>query len=796
MILCPTARASEIRFAAEIPAADAARWESRAREDWASWERQFGTAERAELASLPPLVVSLSDPEGLSTDAGRTRGGRITLNRLLTRDAAEAVFLHELAHVFFENRCASMARSAPLLSEAFALFASGDAARRSFEGTRFLFASSARDWLLAHAGDAHADSAVAQQALARVLAQPESAARWEGTFSRLLASCGSAASSPSGAMSAFLDEVRGVPTSAPAAAANAPEVTPSVLDFLLVDGLAGEMLAEEGRPRARFPPGSILKPSLVAAVPSLMEPRVARAAAEWHCPTAPKAGEFFTWERALAASCNGFFLDFPGAPEAFGSWTDEMAVLGVHLPDRALTMAERIGLRDGITLSPVEAVRLFAWLDRKAPFVVDALRRTPASGTLAGAPEAAWFLERGIALKTGTVRDAGSAPLHAWIVAVGPRGDSGAPAFVAALHATSRATAALLPELKRRLTAALTGLETPVDVQILGLVPGAGVGLACDGGAPLLERSQAGNWKFAAPRHAIPEGSLVPGTTYACTAAPVVLTFADGHGTTIRRRYFGSLRVEFTPALDVASSVPLRERSARARRGSRFVLATSERAYVTSAILSELPAGHSQLLAALALVVRNNRLTHRHGDRPPCDTTHCNLFGQDGQVPAAARRRAQAAVASLAAFEIAAPRGGREWLPFSLGGSEAWTSVRTAEAVARALGLDAPATRVTPAGKGEIDVSTPNGTRRFACEVVRNQLRLPSCPESAALVEGAPADRAFHFRGAGEGHGAGLDLTSAAAAAAEGADARTLLVRAWPELRVVPVARVALSSPD
>jgi hypothetical protein len=79
--------------------------------------------------------------------------------------------------------------------------------------------------------------------------------------------------------------------------------------------------------------------------------------------------------------------------------------------------------------------------------------------------------------------------------------------------------------------------------------------------------------------------------------------------------------------------------------------------------------------------------------------------------------------------------------------------------------------------------------------VVRNQLRLPSCPESAAFVEGAPADSAFNFRGAGEGHGAGLDLTSAAAAAAEGADARALLVRAWPELRVVPVARVALGSP-
>jgi hypothetical protein len=778
LILCRTAHASEIRFAPEISAADAERWESRAHESWPSWEGRLGV--RVE---RPALSVSLADPAAMPADFGHARGGRIELNRLLTQGAADSVFVHELAHVFFESRCAGLAKGAPVLSEAFALLISGDAARRAFEGTRFLYAASARDWLLAHAGETsgqtreagRGDSQVAQQALARALAQPEMARAWEAYFARLLASCGQESFAQSGALAEFLDMVRGI----------GAESAPSRADFLLVDGLAGETLAEDGRPRTRQPAGSILKPSLVAAVPALMEPRTARDAAEWHCPGPPKRGESFTWGRALAASCNGFFLDFTAAPGTFDAWEDEMRRLGLHLPDRSISMEERLGLREGITLSPLEAVRLFSWLDRKAPFVVDALRRTAQDGTLASAPGAEWFVERRIALKTGTVRSVAGLPLHGWIVAVGPRDGSGAPAFVAALHATGRATAALLPDLKRRLASALTGLERAAEVQVFGLVPEAGVGLACDDGAPLLVRAPAGDWRLEKPGTAVAPGTLVAGETYACPAAALAVTFADGHGAARHRRSFGALRVEALPAGDVFSSVPLRERSVRARRGSRFILTTSERSYAVSSILSELPAGHTELLAALSLVVRNNRLTRRHGDRPPCDTTHCNLFGQDGNVSAAARKRAQQAVTQAAGLEIAAPEGGRPWLPFFLGGTKEWTEVRTGAAIAGALGLEVEPLRVVRVSDGSFEVAAPAAVvRRFPCELLRNQLRLPSCPDDVTSPLSRPGG--FTFRGKGEGHGAGLDLTLAAAAAAEGADARTLLARAWPDLHIVP----------
>jgi hypothetical protein len=277
----------------------------------------------------------------------------------------------------------------------------------------------------------------------------------------------------------------------------------------------------------------------------------------------------------------------------------------------------------------------------------------------------------------------------------------------------------------------------------------------------------------------------VAGETYACPAAALDVTFADGHGATKHRRSFGALRVEALPASDVFSSVPLRERSVRARRGSRFILTTSERSYAVSSVLSELPAGHTELLAALSLVVRNNRLVGRHGDRPPCDTTHCNLFGQDGNVSAAARKRARQAVAQTAGLEIGAPEGGRTWLPFFLGGTREWTEVRTGAVIAEALGLEAEPLRIVRVTDGSFEVAAPAAAaRRFPCELLRNQLRLPSCPDDVTSPPVRPGG--FTFRGKGEGHGAGLDLTLAAAAAAEGADARTLLAHAWPELHVVP----------
>jgi hypothetical protein len=762
LILARTARPeSDLRFEPSIPAGAARRWEADARRLWPTWETRFGIA-----APRPALRVVSREAPSLPDDLGRTRGGLVELNASLPHGASDAVFRHELAHVFFESACPGLAAKAPVLSEAFALHASGDAARRLATESGYPSLPVARDRLVS--GDASpgaggtAATAATARALVRVLGRAGQDARWDGVFARVLGTCRDDSFSTSAALVVFRDAVR---EEEPAPVART--------DFLLLDGLSGETLAEDGRPDARFPTGSILKPSLVAFVPALLAPRPARDDAAWRCPRAIPAGEEMDWATALRRSCNGFFLDAGRAGADFAGWEGALSALGLPEPPR--TMEGRIGLLGDYAVSPREAVRLFAWLERAAPHVLDALRRTASDGTLAGAPDAAWFTARGIALKTGTVRDAKSAPEHAWIVAVGPR-TAGGPEFVAAIHATGRATSSLLPDLKRRLEAALTFLETPSEVQVLGLVPPSALAVGCDADVPLAVRTPDGRWRLEenASRTAAPE----PGAAYACPAARLSVTFPDKDGARRIRRYAGTLRVDAEPAPAHEAGLPLRAKSARARAGSRFVLETSLLSFVTSSLLSEAPAAHTEVLKALALVVRNDRATRRHGDRPPCDTTHCHLFGHDEDVPAAARKRARAAVRETADVEIVPPEGGRVWLPFSLGGRAPWTEARPTSEVREELGLAAVPAALTRSEGGAFRV---DGARAVPCEVLRNQLRLPSCPESVATEGGA-----FVFHGRGEGHGEGLDLTAANAAAAEGVDFRTLLARAFPGLALGP----------
>jgi hypothetical protein len=762
LTLCRPAAAAEIRFEPPISAEQEARWQAAVEAAWNDWQSRFGVT-----VPMPPTAVGVSDVTAMPRALGRTRAGRIELNRMLPAEAALTVLRHEFAHSFLRARCPALEVAAPLPSEAFALWASGDAARRAFDDTRFVYASSARDWLVAHRAS-RADDPSAEQALSRVLAQPDRHDAWEGYFGRLLRSCPDVSFSPGRAVDELL-EIAGAGS----------EPTAGGIDFLLVDGLSQEILASDGRPRDRFPTGSILKPTLVATVPALMEPHPARDAAVWHCPDAPQPGVVWTWQRALVRSCNGFFLDAaPPSPGAFRPWEEELGRLGLTgLPD---TMEGRIGVRTEFTISPLEAVRLYAWLCRRAPFVVDALTRTASEGTLAGAPGAAWFVERGVALKSGTVRDVRGTPLHAWIVAVGPREADGSPRWLAALHAGGRATSALLPELQRRLARSLTGLERVARVQVLGLVHRAGVGVACEDGTPMLLRDEAGEWRVERPGSAVPPGGLSPAFTYLCPAGPLVLSFPDARGADQRRRYWGSLRIDPLPRGEPESSVPLRGKSARARIGSELVLATSEASYALSSVLSELPNARAETLKALSLVLRNNLRAGRHGERPVCDTTHCELYGHDESASAGQRIRARSAIADVASTEIAPGPEGRAWLPFFLGGQAPWRETRSAAAVEEALGLDAAPARIVKVDAATVAV-TAGVERTFPCELFRNQLRLLSCPDTVTSIASG-----FEFRGRGEGHGEGLDLVVAETAAAQGSDYHAVLQRFYPALTLRP----------
>lgn len=769
----------------------AARWEALVRDAWAAWEARFSVA-----VPRPAIRVGVGDVAEMPRTLGRTRGGRIELNRLLPREGATDVLRHETAHVFLEAACPSVAAGTPLLSEAFALFATGDAERRAFQdasaGSGPLGPAEARRWLLTRGASAQGHEPAAQKALALALAEPRRREAWEGFFKRLVTTCGSESFAASAEEIAFFALVKSDGAPPP----------PARVDFVLVDGFSHDELASEGKPDERAPPGSILKPLLVATVPELMDERLSRAAPPWACPDPPRAGESWTWRRALVRSCNGFFLDFePSTPDAFDEWRATLERFG--RTDPPTTMPGRIGLDPSFTLSPREAVRLYAWIARRAPFVIEALTKTPVEGTLASAPDAAWFAERGIALKTGTLRDASSKPLHGWIVAVGAPDESGAPAFLAALHATAVAPAALLPELRRRLEAADVASNVVARVQILGLAPFTTIGLACPLNVQLLVRDPAGTWTLRPAGERVLSGALETGSTYACAAAPLLVSFTDSKGRPKTRPYAGTLQVEEPrppePA-EALSSVPLRAKSVKARRGSRLVLTTSERSYLESSLLSEFPNGHIETLKALTLVMRHQLKANRHPGRPLCDTTHCHLYGQEEGVTPANRRTARAAVAAVRDVELVdldppadstGTASERPWLTFWVGGRSLWKTTRTAAATREVLGLSANPSgiQVVP---GAVIVAIPGFAHlRIPCELFRNQLRLPSCPTrvTTSLTR-------FAFEGLGDGHGAGLDLgaTEAASAAALGYD--DILLQLSPRARNQPASATKSTQPQ
>src|SRR5262249_40152726 len=116
-------------------------------------------------------------------------------------------------------------------------------------------------------------------------------------------------------------------------------------------------------------------------------------------------------------SCNGYFLDLEAhlqdAPP-FGRFGPGLLALG--LPALPARMAEAIGLRASLTLSPLSLAAAYLLLAEARPDVLELLRANLAHGTLSGLPASGALA--GLAPKTGTVRDARLRPVLGWIVAV------------------------------------------------------------------------------------------------------------------------------------------------------------------------------------------------------------------------------------------------------------------------------------------------------------------------------------------------------------------------------------------
>ncbi len=394
---------------------------------------------------------------------------------------------HELAHQLLWWACPASSEDR-LFHEAFALAVSGELAEWKDAPYQSL-STAAKELERAPA----VDTPRARRALARILGESSGFPR---ALTRRLKQCADGAS---WLVRLSVDELADVPVAAASAT-------------VVLSRHSGEVLWSEGDVRRALPYGSTLKPFVVAGsteAPPVLAPRV--GVPEWACGEGlPRQVDART---AVLRSCNGYFLDWeargapvsgggPGADSsnlsacrtgscgarseggphpresgAFGPWGAVLSAVG--LSGAPADMAEAIGLRSTLMLSPWGVAQAYRLLAEARPELLAWMADNAARGTLADLPASKAF--EGVATKTGTVRDAASRPQLGWIVAV----DADFVVVAVRPGKMPRAFADEVPAVLARMRKR-GGLEA-ARVQVLGLVPSDDVEAHCRGAGFVLE---------------------------------------------------------------------------------------------------------------------------------------------------------------------------------------------------------------------------------------------------------------------------------------------------------------------
>ncbi|SEM34194.1 hypothetical protein SAMN05444354_11557 [Stigmatella aurantiaca] len=623
---------------------------------------------------------------------------------------------HELAHQLLWWACPA-ASDDRLFHEAFAVWTSGELAEWR-EGPYQSLTRAAAE--LARAP--RVDTPAARGALARLLGESQGFPR---ALSVRLRQCQDGAR---WALPLSIDELAGV------------EVRAAEPATVVVSRHSGEVLLSEGDARRAIPYGSTLKPFLLAGSagpPPLLPPRP--GVQEWACGDGLPAQ--VDGRTALLRSCNGYFLDWAakgGAAVDFGPWGEVLQAVG--LTGTPTDMADAIGLRSTLALSPWGLAQAYRLLAEARPELIDTLKDNAARGTLSELPASAAYA--GIATKTGTVRDAASRPQYGWIVAV----DADAVVVVMRPGKMPRSFADEVPKVLAR-ARRRSGLEA-AQVQVLGLVPVHEVEAGCPGAGFSVEE---GVPRALPPGFSRLDGRVARGPAV-CLGSPwrVRAPGLPPEG----RDYAGIFTGSPPPPYRPPPGVPITERERRARRGSDFVFRTTRLQYTAGVVAAEDASLQGEPRVALARVAAHNErhAQGRHGGRPLCDTTHCQAFLGTVRIQPEEEK----------ALGLPALRW-KQWLPFSQGGQEPWTERRARVRVEALLGPRLASLRFKD-GRVLFIQSTQEAGETFdtaesrPCEVLRSALKLPSCPHTASF-DGAEVV----FAGKGRGHGEGLDVEEAKA---------------------------------
>ncbi|MCB0362483.1 MAG: hypothetical protein KDD35_07165, partial [Bdellovibrionales bacterium] len=682
--------------------------------------------------------------------AAQSQKGQIRISERLNPYNWSGIFKHELSHQLWIERCGTSKNPMEdFLHEAFALWFSGDSQRIVNQSKQFSYISEARRYLLKMKNRSKiTNHASAQQALSRLLVIKNKDRPWSLFFRSLIQEC----AHPHPHAIQFWQLIEKVDYQA---------AEPRI-HYYLEDGISGYPLAKEGNPESSFPVGSILKPLTLALISKLKQGLTSRQDQTWSCPYPQIRSRHWEWPEALVKSCNGFFLDHQLSEKDYSQWIKFWKQLGVS--HEGMSISQIIGLGGSLKLSLYQILSAYHWLEFNSPQIISTLQQTAVVGTLAHLPSSSWFAKNGIALKSGSVRSSRGVPINSWIVAMGPKIPSGEHSFRAIIHGEAMSTMELLTKLKNRLIHRPWPSSQTASVQILGLVPMAKIELSCQTGGPLLVRIPGEEWKLKS----LPPTSL---TAYQnqeimCLFGPLSLSFPDRSGKPLTRPYFGRIKIGSLSDLPTAPRrpYPLDPRHTKARRGSPLIFTTSVQHYIEQVIASEFPRGHIETLKALAWGVRYNLHHSPHQLRPVCDTTHCQVFAYQSQLSSSLKNKVRKAVEEMMALqgplqhEMENKLKLNDWFPFSLGGFKAWSKSLSTQKISAQLGLHSTPLVIDKTSPRQLSLKLKSGEAiTLNCELFRNQLKLPSCPQSFTQTK---ADH-WKFSGNGEGHGLGLSLIEA-----------------------------------
>lgn len=214
------------------------------------------------------------------------------------------------------------------------------------------------------------------------------------------------------------------------------------------------------------------------------------------------------------------------------------------------------------------------------------------------------------------------------------------------------------------------------------------------------------------------------------------------------------------------------------------VLETDVDSYVDGVLAAEAQNLNGSAREAMRAVIAWNGShgNHRHNESSSlCDTTHCMVFL--GELPGnKTRRSGHIDIELMQLLDKLAAESGLNWLPFANGGDQHWQQQLSTSELRRVFAenqiLDIRRERHKD-GELFIRLFYPVSEELLSCEVFRNVLKLPSCPDSVKALD----SQTWQFAGIGAGHGLGLSITRIQALAEGGRNAEQILRDAYGQSR-------------